>query len=408
LFDNSFSLDQEILEYLSSHNNGIKTTEMCRYFFNDRKSVSISGFYRKINELKKTGMIMEYGSQKDMIKLTSHAVRIGKTIITNNKINNMSHLLDSKGVELKPHLVNKEIKPPDILVNPDLENIRGNAGNNKWSPPLAIIGEQFKQYYPNLTKMSRLPKKGPNVKILTDISYMHFEWYVRGPSNQKVLEVGLHIERKKESGWNHTILYKLKQHKSNFDNIMETPVFYGAHHDRGNPRKYATRISIEREFSNFTDDLTKWAVQSMRFFYDYWNPIISRLQSPNLSAPIQQDTFFCVECGGLSSSGSCICSGTTIPLTTLIFNEWLKNKKRANIEVAFSESNLRNIRIHLKNDNPKNEMKINQDKLQTPKTNLTTSSQPNIMRRRVSPKQIISRRRATPKQKITPKRRTTS
>jgi len=156
-------------------------------------------------------------------------------------------------------------------------NERVRTGNYKWALPLAKVGEQFKEFYPKLTKMSRLPKKGPNVKILTDISHVHFEWYVRGPSNHKVLEVGVHIERGKNVEWNNSMLNRLKQNQSEFDEIIDEAVFYGAHNDTGIPRKYATRISVEQEFSIFTEDLITWAVQSMRKFYDYWNPIISNI-----------------------------------------------------------------------------------------------------------------------------------
>ena len=78
-----------------------------------------------------------------------------------------------------------------------------------WALYLMEIGEEFKKrYYPNLTKMSNLPKKGPNVKIQTNQRNVHFEWFIRS----KVLEVGLHIENRTNKEWNYLLLDKLKKY----------------------------------------------------------------------------------------------------------------------------------------------------------------------------------------------------
>jgi len=40
--------------------------------------------------------------------------------------------------------------------------------------------------------------------------------------------------------------------------ILGEKVFYGPHHDKGVPRKFATRISVERPFSIVDEDLMTW------------------------------------------------------------------------------------------------------------------------------------------------------
>jgi len=175
-----------------------------------------------------------------------------------------------------PETTDQEL-PEITTIIKSLFNEEARTVNYKWALPLAKIGEQFKEHYPNLTRMSRLPKKGPNVKILTAQSHVHFEWYIRGPSREKVLETGIHIERGKNIEWNNEMLNKFRIYECEFEEILGEKVFYGPHHDTGVPRKYATRISVERTFKNIDEDLMNWAVNTMRKFYDFFNPIILRL-----------------------------------------------------------------------------------------------------------------------------------
>lgn len=243
---------------------------------------------------KDVGQIIEYMGyfleQKEKRKL-EHNIRtmlIGSKVPDQMKLSlnyfgvewkEIDHEIVIKHLDVEPSLEKPSIIPHQIeTMKKTIFQERVRTGNYKWALPLSKVGEQFKEIYPGLTSMSRLPKKGPNVKIMTDISHVHFEWYVRGPIYQKSLEVGLHIEHRTDIGWNSHMLEQLKQYRSQFDEIMGEPVFYGPHHDKGIPRKNANRISIERSFTNFDKKLVGWAVERMRKFYDFWNPIISDIK----------------------------------------------------------------------------------------------------------------------------------
>lgn len=242
---------------------------------------------------KDIGQIIEYmGYFLERKKELKHDTSI-RTMLIGSKVPDQIQLsLNYYGVEwkeldkniIRQHLKSSVLPEEKTPLSPEISTIkkslfnkRVRTGNYKWALPLAKIGEQFKEHYPDLTRMSRLPKKGPNVKILTDLNHVHFEWYIRGPLNNKVLEVGLHIERGKDVDWNNEMLNKFRQYKDEFVEILGEKVFYGPHHDKGVPRKFATRISVERPFSIVDEDLMTWAVHVMRKFYDFFNPIISTL-----------------------------------------------------------------------------------------------------------------------------------
>ena len=143
-----------------------------------------------------------------------------------------------------------------------------------WSKVLTEVGTRFSTQYPNLKRMSKLPSSGSNVKILTNQSHVHFEWYIKGPVSLKTFEVGLHIEKRNQE-LNQKILSTLMAHKNEFTKIIGENVFFGPYGTTGKPRNVATKICVTKKFSRINEELIDWAVQSMSKFYNYFNPILN-------------------------------------------------------------------------------------------------------------------------------------
>lgn len=159
---------------------------------------------------------------------------------------------------------------------PKKKDLSNHYSKYPWSRSLEKIGNRFKDFYP-YCNMSQLPSAGSNVKIHTDIENIHFEWWIRGPTSNKIIEVGLHIEKQGDEPWNQKILDHLKKHKAEFEEIIDEPVIYSSHVSGRKRFKDYKRISVEKEFNKIDEETFNWAIDKMKKFYKFYNPILSKL-----------------------------------------------------------------------------------------------------------------------------------